>query len=91
MSGLFWLWRKTGDPAYWDRLLATLRVVRDSFHDPQGGEFYFSVTDDSRQPVCQGTLKADEWKASYHALRALLYMEEWLGAVRDGKAAVPQI
>lgn len=90
-SGLFWLWRQTGEADHWARLLRMLRVIADSFHDPAGGEFFYYVTDGSGAPVCKGGTKADSWKAAYHTLRGLLYLREWLAAVRGGAAPVPQV
>ena len=62
ISGFFWLWRSTGEPAYWERLAATLGALRGTFHDPAGGgEFFAFVADGSGEPVCEGSKKAYKW------------------------------
>lgn len=92
ICGFFWLWRSTGEPAYWERLAATLDALQGTFHDPAGGgEFFAFVADGSGEPVCEGSKKAYKWKTAYHSLRGLLYAREWLAAVRDGVGPVPQV
>ena len=47
--------------------------------DREYGEWYWGVlADGSVGP--RGTNKGEEWKASYHAVRALVFTSDWIGA-----------
>jgi mannobiose 2-epimerase len=76
LSGNYWLYRLTCDPVYLDRLELTLHWV-EARRDPTYGEWYWgNLPNGSIGP--HGTNKGDEWKASYHNLRALVFAGDWV-------------
>jgi cellobiose epimerase len=76
LSGNFRLYRLTCDPTYLTRLETTLDWL-EARRDPTGGEWYWGHWPDGSMGP-RGTLKGEEWKASYHDLRALVYSGDWI-------------
>ncbi|KAI8465540.1 MAG: Six-hairpin glycosidase-like protein [Monoraphidium minutum] len=67
--------------AYLDQLEGTLKFIAAHLVDPADGGVLWSVGADGAQPGSyMGTRKGSPWKASYHAGRALMLLEEWAGA-----------
>ncbi len=77
LPGLWRLYQSTKNLLYLDRLEATLTWIEKSQSDPEYGEWYWGVLP-SGQLGPRGDHKSEEWKASYHTLRALVFTEEWL-------------
>ena len=76
LSGNYWLYRLTCDPVYLTRLESTLKWI-EARRDPTYGEWYWgNLPNGSVGP--HGTNKGDEWKASYHNLRALMFAGDWV-------------
>lgn len=75
LSGLFWLWKTTGDIVHLERLQRTLTWLEKAYDDPYGE--WFEETLDDGSPGPPGTNKGHEWKTSYHALRALIFTADW--------------
>jgi len=75
LSGNYWLYRLTCDPIYLTRLESTLKWI-EARRDPTGEWYWGNLPNGSIGP--HGTNKGDEWKASYHNLRALLFTSDWV-------------
>jgi mannobiose 2-epimerase len=77
LPGLWRLYERSKNLAYLDRLEATLTWIEKSQSDPEYGEWYWGILPDGSLGS-RGDHKSEEWKASYHTLRALVFTEEWL-------------
>jgi mannobiose 2-epimerase len=75
LSGNYWLYRLTCDPIYLTRLESTLKWI-EARRDPTGEWYWGNLPNGSIGP--HGTNKSDEWKASYHNLRALMFAGDWV-------------
>jgi mannobiose 2-epimerase len=81
LSGNYWLYRLTCDPVYLQRLDGTLRWM-EARRDAIYGEWYWgNLPSGAIGP--HGTNKGDEWKASYHTLRALVYVGDWAAGISN--------
>jgi mannobiose 2-epimerase len=78
LPGLWWLYRLTNDATYLDRLEATLGWIETSQVDREFGEWYWGINPDG-SIGSRGDHKGEEWKASYHQLRATLFTSDWIG------------
>jgi len=76
LSGNFWLYRLTCDPAYLDRMETTLHWI-EARRDSTYGEWYWGHWPDGSMGP-RGTNKGEEWKASYHDLRSLVFNGDWI-------------
>jgi mannobiose 2-epimerase len=77
LVGLWWLYRLTGKLEHLQRLqrtLAWLEATRDAEH----GEWFAGLNPDG-SVGSYGPNKGDEWKASYHNLRSLIFTADWIG------------
>lgn len=81
LSGLWWMYRLTGDTSYLDRLEGTLSFIETRLRDPEYGEWFFGVNPDGSLGP-RGDNKGEEWKTGYHALRALVFLGDWIRQVR---------
>ncbi len=79
LPGLLWLYRLTGDEARLDELERTLAFIEGPARDPEHGEWFFAVLP-SGEPSARGDHKGEIWKATYHTLRALLLVGDWIDA-----------
>jgi mannobiose 2-epimerase len=77
LSGNYWLYRLSCDPVYLERLESTLDWI-EARRDPTGEWYWGNLPDGSIGP--RGTNKGEEWKASYHDLRALVFVGDWVHA-----------
>lgn len=77
LLGLFRLYRLDPDPKMLERLERTLGFIETHLFDPKHGEWYWGVAPDGSLGP-KGDDKGSEWKASYHALRATLFLQEWI-------------
>lgn len=77
LAGLLWLLRLTGDRRHLERLERTLDWIEGPARDPVYGEWYFEVAPDGT-PGARGDHKGEIWKATYHQLRALLFVGDWI-------------
>lgn len=77
LPGLWRLYQRSKNPIFLDRLEATLTWIEKSQSDPEFGEWYWGISPDGSIGP-RGDHKSEEWKASYHTLRALVFTEEWL-------------
>jgi mannobiose 2-epimerase len=75
LSGNYWLYRLTCDPIYLSRLESTLKWI-EARRDPSGEWYWGNLVNGSIGP--HGSNKGDEWKASYHDMRALMYTGDWV-------------
>jgi len=78
LSGLFNLYERTRDPLHLTRLEKTLDFIEQHQRDREYGEWYWGVLGDGSVGP-RGTNKGEEWKASYHAVRALVFTSDWIG------------
>jgi mannobiose 2-epimerase len=77
LAGLWWTYRLTGDASYLDRLEGTLGFIETRQRDPEHGEWFFGVNPDGSLGP-RGDNKGEEWKTGYHALRALVFLGDWI-------------
>lgn len=77
LAGLWWAYELSRDPAHLDRLEATLDWIEQSEDVPNGEWFAATNADGSPAGV---DYKGDEWKASYHSVRALVFVQDWITA-----------
>jgi cellobiose epimerase len=75
LEGLWWAYELSADSAYLDRLERTLSWVEQTEDRPTGEWFAASNPDGS---AAGADYKSDEWKASYHSMRALLFLQGWI-------------
>jgi mannobiose 2-epimerase len=76
LAGLWWVYQLSGKLVQLERLertLAWLEATRDRDH----GEWFGSLLPDGSLGS-YGPNKGDEWKASYHSLRGLLFTADWI-------------
>ncbi len=78
IAGAFKLYDLTGDESVLDQLGGTLDYVEEHLLQPSGEWLWGVLPDGSVGP--QGTELGEEWKASYHVLRALVFTESWMNA-----------
>jgi cellobiose epimerase len=77
LNGLWWTYRLTGDPVHLARLEGTLSWI-ENVQRAASGEWYWEV-DPTGQPVgWAGPAMSNLWKASYHTLRALMFVQRWM-------------
>ncbi|HWA72144.1 MAG TPA: AGE family epimerase/isomerase [Polyangiaceae bacterium] len=77
LSGLFHLYARTRDQTQLTRLEKTLDFIERHQRDREYGEWYWGVLDDGSVGP-RGSNKGEEWKASYHDVRALLFTSDWI-------------
>jgi cellobiose epimerase len=77
LPGLWWLYRSSNDASYLDRLEGTLRWIETKQLDAEYGEWFWGINPDGSVGA-RGDHKGEEWKAEYHALRALLFTSDWI-------------
>jgi cellobiose epimerase len=79
LNGLWWAFDVSGDELYLERLSASLGWIEASEDRPLGEWFATTNPDGS---ALGADYKGDEWKESYHPVRALVYVQDWLDAAR---------
>jgi cellobiose epimerase len=77
LPGLYELYRLSKDGTYLDRLEKTLDFIEDHQVDRKFGGWYWGTLEDGKLGP-RGDNKGEEWKASYHDLRALVLTSEWI-------------
>jgi mannobiose 2-epimerase len=85
MEGLWWAYALGADGSYLDRLESTLEWVERTEDRPSGE--WFATTNADGSAVVGGDYKGDEWKESYHPVRALVYLQDWIDAERAALGA----
>jgi cellobiose epimerase len=85
IPALFRLFEQTGEEVWLQRLEGTVEFIEQKQVNRETGEWFWGVlADGSVGP--RGDSMGEQWKASYHVLRALVFTErwmtEWLGAQR---------
>ena len=89
LAGLWWLYRLTGDVAYLDTFGRILDWVEGPQHDAEYGGWYFNIAPDGN-PDERGDHKGEPWKTTYHALRAALFVDDWLKAAQTEGGCNPK-
>jgi mannobiose 2-epimerase len=79
LPGLFRLYQATGEPSYLDMLEKTLTFIERFQSDPEYGGWYWGVTSEGALGP-RGDKKGEEWKASYHDSRALVFTSDWIAS-----------
>jgi mannobiose 2-epimerase len=79
LNGLWWAYELSGDSEYLDRLSETLGWI-ESVEDLPSGEWFATTNADGS--AAGADYKGDEWKESYHPVRALVYVADWIAAER---------
>jgi mannobiose 2-epimerase len=77
LPGLFRLYQRTGDASYLEQLERTLSFIERYQSDAEFGGWYWGVTPDGKLGP-RGDKKGEEWKASYHDTRALVFTSDWI-------------
>jgi mannobiose 2-epimerase len=77
LPGLYELHRLSKDAKHLDRLEKTLDFIEAHQVDREFGGWYWGALEDGRLGP-RGDNKGEEWKASYHELRALVLTSEWI-------------
>lgn len=89
LPGLWWLYRLSKDTDYLDRLEGTLDWIEKHQVDAEHGEWYWGVNPDGSIGP-RGDHKGEEWKASYHALRAAVFTADWIDDTLTRPTAAPR-
>jgi mannobiose 2-epimerase len=89
VPGLWWLYRMTEDAKYLERLEKTLSWIETRQRDPQYGEWYWGIAPDGSIGA-RGDHKGEEWKASYHGVRGMLFTSDWIAEVLGDPAEPPK-
>jgi mannobiose 2-epimerase len=84
MEGLWWAYELGGDATYLDHVETTLDWIERT-EDRVNGE-WFATTNPDGTPA-GADYKGDEWKESYHPVRALVYLQDWIDAERAALGA----
>ena len=77
IPGLYELYRLSRDEKYLERMEKTLAFIEEHQTDREFGGWYWGVLEDGTIGP-HGDNKGEEWKASYHDLRALVLTSEWI-------------
>jgi mannobiose 2-epimerase len=88
LPGLWWLYRLSNDTTYLDRLEGTLSWIETKQLDKQYGEWFWGINPDG-SVSSHGDHKGEEWKAEYHALRAVLFTSDWIDQFLSHAPAAP--
>ncbi len=81
IAGLYRLYQYRMDPTFLDQLERTLDYTEKYLRDPNQGEWYWGVLPDGSLGQHRD-LKSEEWKSSYHVVRALLFTRDWMNEQR---------
>jgi cellobiose epimerase len=82
LEGLWWAHALSGEALQLDRLERTLDWVEFTEDKPVGEWFAITNPDGS---AAGADYKGDEWKESYHPVRALVYLQDWIDAERAAR------
>ncbi|GBF93359.1 N-acyl-D-glucosamine 2-epimerase [Raphidocelis subcapitata] len=80
MLAMWEVYRRTGDCGALDKLQATLQFVHDHMRDPEDREWVWSTDASGTKLGPNKWQKGNHWKATYHNTRALMFLEDWIGA-----------
>jgi cellobiose epimerase len=88
LSGLWWAYELGGGSIQLDRLDQTLGWL-ETTEDLPIGEWFATTNPDG---TAAGGLdyKGDEWKESYHSVRALVFVQDWIDEARARKGSAPK-
>lgn len=87
LPGLWWLYRLSNDPKYLSRLEGTLDWIETKQLDPEYGEWFWGINPDG-SISSHGDQKGEEWKAEYHALRAVMFTSDWINETLSKSSSV---
>jgi len=88
LPGLWWTYKLSGDPVHIDRLERTLDWIGSHQRNAETGEWYWGILPDGSIGE-RGDHMGEEWKASYHSLRALIFTSDWIAADLENGQAQP--
>jgi mannobiose 2-epimerase len=80
LAGLWWDYELSGDTVALDRLEQTTSWL-EATEDLPSGEWFASTNPDG-SAAGGADYKGDEWKESYHSVRALVFVQDWVDAER---------
>ena len=86
IAGLFRLYTHRPKLVTLDQLEQTLNWVERYQRDPNEGEWYWGVMPDGRLGPHRD-VKSEEWKSSYHLVRAMLFTSDWLKRYHEANPA----
>lgn len=75
LEGLWWAYDVSGEGGYLDRLERTLGWIEES-EDLPAGEWF--ATTNANGTAVGADYKGDEWKESYHPVRSLVFLQDWI-------------
>jgi cellobiose epimerase len=78
LEGLWWMYKFTKDTTYFNRMEGTLSWIEQYQLNQTTGEWY--ATCNTSGSTLGSTNMGEEWKASYHTMRALMFAEDWIRA-----------
>lgn len=82
LAGLWWAYALSADALHLDRLEQTLEWIETTEDAPTGEWFTRSNPDGS---AAGSDYKGDEYKESYHPVRALVFVQDWVDAERASR------
>lgn len=77
LPGLYRLYALGRNPRDLDRLESVLSFIEQHQRDREFGEWYWGIAEDGSVGP-HGSNKGEEWKASYHDIRALVLTSDWI-------------
>jgi mannobiose 2-epimerase len=77
VPALWCLYRLSSDRAHLDRLERTLTWIETRQRDAEHGEWFWGILPDGSVGA-RGDQKGEEWKASYHGVRGMLFTSDWI-------------
>jgi mannobiose 2-epimerase len=75
LEGLWWAYELSANATYLDQLESTLGWIERTEDLPAGEWFAMTNADGT---AAGADYKSDEWKASYHTVRALVFLKDWI-------------
>jgi mannose/cellobiose epimerase-like protein (N-acyl-D-glucosamine 2-epimerase family) len=78
----------SNDVSYLTRLESTLSWIETKQVDAEYGEWFWGISPDGSVGP-RGDHKGEEWKAEYHAVRALVFTADWIDQILSHAAGAP--
>lgn len=89
VPALWWLYRLSADRTHLDRLERTLTWIETRQRDAEHGEWFWGILPDGSVGA-RGDQKGEEWKASYHGVRGMLFTSDWIAQALAERSELPR-
>jgi mannobiose 2-epimerase len=89
VPALWWLYRLSSDRTHLDRLERTLTWIETRQRDAEHGEWFWGILPDGSVGA-RGDQKGEEWKASYHGVRGMLFTSDWIAQALAERSESPR-